>query len=357
MTEAQKTLLIMMPGFPADENDGTCLPFPQLFVRKLKEARPSLNIVVLAFQYPFCKHPYNWHGVQVFPFGGREKGKFSRLLVWWKVYRKAKAITKSHSTIGILSFWLGECALLSKLVAKKRKLKWFVWLMGQDAKAKNRYFSLVRPKAGTLIALSDFLSDEFYRNYAITPAHVIPPGIDREEFSKQSGERKIDLIGVGSLITLKQYDIFIRIAGELAKKNPRLRAVICGKGPERDNLIELIWQSGLQANVDLLDEVAHDEVVALMQQSKILLHPSSYEGFATVYSEALYAGAHVIGFCKPMNGPIQHLHIVGNVKEMIGVAERILQNESVDHSPVLTWPIEEVCDKVLSLFVCSNNNC
>jgi glycosyltransferase involved in cell wall biosynthesis len=357
MTEPQKTLLIMTPGFPADENDSTCLPFPQLVIRKLKEANPALNIVVFAFQYPFSNLPYNWRGVQVFPFDGREKGKVSRLFVWLKVYRKAKAITKSHSTIGILGFWLGECALMAKLVARKRKLKWFVWLMGQDAKSGNRYFPLVRPAPESLIVLSDFLSSELHKNYGITPEHVIPPGIDPQQFSGRANHRHIDLIGVGSLISLKQYDIFIRVAAELVKKYPRLRAVICGKGPERDKLIELIWQNGLQANVDLLDEVAHDEVIMLMQQAKILLHPSSYEGFATVYTEALYAGAHVIGFHKPMNEPIAHLHLVGNEREMIGVAERILQDDSVDHSPVLTWPIEAVCDRVLSLFACADNNC
>jgi glycosyltransferase involved in cell wall biosynthesis len=273
-----------------------------------------------------------------------------------KVGRKATAVVKKNRVVGILSFWLGECALVGSLVARRHKLKWFVWLMGQDAKFKNRYFSLVRPNAESLIALSDFLSDEFFRNYKITPAHVIPPGIDREAFLKMKVARKTDLIGVGSLIPLKQYDIFIRVVAGLAKRHPRLRAVICGKGPERDNLIELIWELGLQANIDLLDEVRHGEALALMEQSKILLHPSSYEGFATVYSEALYAGAHVIGFCKPMNSLIHHLHTVGSVPEMISVAERILANENVDHSPVLTRPIEDVCDEVLSLFICSKSD-
>jgi glycosyltransferase involved in cell wall biosynthesis len=357
MTETRKTLLIMMPGFPADENDSNCLPFPQTFVRKLKETNPLLNIVVFAFQYPFSKLPYNWHGAKVFPFGGREKGKLLRLFLWWKVYRKAKEITENNNVAGILSFWLGECALLGKFVSRRRKLKWFVWLMGQDAKPNNRYFSLVRPKPESLIALSDFLSDEFYRNYAIRPAHVVPPGIDAQEFPKRNADRKIDLIGVGSLIALKQYDVFISVVAELVKKYPQLRAVICGKGPERDNLIDRIWQLGLQANIDLLDEVRHDEVLSLMQRSKILLHPSRYEGFATVYPEALFAGAHVVGFCRPMNALIHHLHVVGNVQEMIGVTERILTNEQVDHSPVLTCPIEDVCETVLSLFVCSASNC
>jgi hypothetical protein len=91
-------------------------------------------------------------------------------------------------------------------------------------------------------------------------------------------------------------------------------------------------------------------VLALMQQSKILLHPSSYEGFATVYSEALYAGAHVVGFCKPMDTVFEHQHAVESEADMVREVEKILTHRDTDHSPILTYSITETCRKILSLY-------
>jgi glycosyltransferase involved in cell wall biosynthesis len=350
MSNANKTLVILTPGFPKDETDTACLPFPQLFVKTLKKENPSLNIIVLAFQYPFSNTAYEWHGVNIVPFNGKDKGKLNRLLVWWKVLRRLNVIMKQNQVIGILNLWLGECALVGKYAAKKFGARSLNWLMGQDAKKNNRYFSFIKPKAENLIALSDFLAAEFYKNYKIKPLYVIPPGIDPADFPGSTHTRTIDIIGAGSLITLKQYDIFIQVVAKIAKKHPRVKAVICGKGPERNSLFALIEAAGLHANIVLLDETDHREVLDLMQHSKILLHTSAYEGFATVYSEALYAGAHVVGFCRPMNDLFKHQHVAGSESEMAAQVDKILSDDQVDHSPVLTFPIEETCKKILSLY-------
>ena len=53
MKKKLDTLVILSPGFAANEADTTCLPPMQLFVKALKEICPGLNIIVIAFQYPF----------------------------------------------------------------------------------------------------------------------------------------------------------------------------------------------------------------------------------------------------------------------------------------------------------------
>ena len=350
MEKDKKTFVILIPGFPANEQDGTCLPFPQLFVKTLQKQHPALKVIVFAFQYPFSSVPYHWHGVTVYPFNGRERGKLSRLFVWWRVNRKFRKMARAHDVAGLLNFWLGECSLIGTYLARKYGLPAFTWLMGQDARQGNRYVNRVKPTAGELIALSDFLADELHRNYRIRPAHVIVPGVDAAEFSMRKQARTIDIIGVGSLITLKRYDVFIEIIAGVAKTFPQVKAVICGKGPERDRLIDQIWNAGLQANIDLLDETTHAEVLCLMQRSKILLHPSSYEGFPTVYAEALYAGAHVVGFFSPMNHPFAHQHVGVSKEDMLNVVVNILSRENTDHASVLTCSIEETCSRVLALY-------
>ena len=350
MEQANKTLIILSPGFPADETDSTCLPFPQLFVKTLKQLNPSLNIIVFAFQYPYKTKDYLWHDVNVIPFNGRNKGKISRLLVWKAVWKRLKQVMKENQVMGILNFWLGECALIGKYAAKKYHVKNLTWLLGQDAKKNNRYFSLIKPTAEELIALSDFTADTFYTNYKIKPANIIPPGIDIGAFPLMPPIRKIDIMGAGSLIPLKQYDIFIRVVAELAKKKPGIKTLICGEGRERKHLQEMIDMNKLGKNIELYGELRHEQVLDLMQCSKVFLHPSSYEGFATVVSEALYAGAHVVGFCKPMNNIFKNQHVPVSETEMINNVNEILADINCDHSRVIIYPIEKTCREIMKLY-------
>lgn len=350
MNKENKTLIILSPGFPANEADSTCLPFPQLFVKTLKRSDPSLNIIVLAFQYPFTASEYIWHDVTVISFNGRNKGNISRLLLWKAVWKRLKQIMKENNVVGILNFWLGECALIGKYAAKKYHVKNFTWLLGQDAKKNNRYFSLIKPKAENIIALSDFIAEEFYRNYHVMPANIIPPGIDTGTFHTQKTERDIDIMGAGSLIPLKQYDIFIRVVADIVKSRPGIKAIICGKGPEKEKLQKMIERNNLSENIQLIGETDHQQVLDLMQRSKVFLHPSSFEGFATVFSEALYAGTYFISFCQPMNVFFKNHYVVVSELELKNKVMELLGENYLHHEQVITFPMEETCRKILLLY-------
>ena len=350
MQESNQALIILTPGFPANEADSTCLPFPQLFVKTLRQLYPSLQIIVLTFQYPFEKKEYQWHGAQVVAFGGRNKGKFNRLMIWKAVLNSVQKIIKQQSVVGILNFWLGECGLIGKYAAKKYRLTHYTWLLGQDARANNRYVFFIRPHAQHLIALSDAVADEFYRNYKIMPANIVPPGVNTKDIRAKDLVRNIDLLGAGSLIPLKQYVIFVTVVARLAVTRPSIRAVLCGDGIQRELLQKLIDGTGLSANIELCGELNNEAVKALMRRSKILLHPSSYEGFATVYTEALYAGAHVVGFCRPMNEIFKNQHVVKNQEEMIAEVDTLLNDTNLNHDSIVTWPIELTCEKILALY-------
>src|SRR5580698_1464566 len=103
------TLVILSPGFAANEADTACLPPMQLFVKALKEICPGLHIIVIAFQYPFFADEYGWHGVEVVSLGGSGKKRLFRLLNWIEVWILLRKINREYRVIGLLSFWLGEC--------------------------------------------------------------------------------------------------------------------------------------------------------------------------------------------------------------------------------------------------------
>jgi glycosyltransferase involved in cell wall biosynthesis len=322
----------------------------QQFTRTLKELYPRLNIVVLSFQYPFFKETYKWFDITVKSFAGRNKGSLSKLLLRKKIGAVLKDLHDANKMKGILSFWLGECALVGKRFADKYAIKHYCWIQGQDAKAGNKYAKQIRPKADELIALSDFIQAEFEKNHSIKPQYVISPGIDPKLFLAPAVERDIDLLAAGSLIPLKQYDIFIEIIAEIKKDLPTIKAVLIGAGPEKEKLEKLIEKSALQSSVTLTGELPHTEVLQYMQRTKLFLHPSSYEGFGMVCLEALAAGAKVLSFVKPMNKEIKNWSIVQNKKEMKEKVLQILQYPDTNQLPSMPFLMTNSVKTIAALF-------
>ena len=350
MEHKPDTLVILSPGFPASEADTACMPPQQLFVKALKEICPGLRIIVLTFHYPFSAAEYEWHGVKVIALGGKDDGRLFRLLTWFKAWITLGKINREHHVLGLLSFWFGECALIGNYFAKRHRLSHYSWLLGQDAKRGNKYFRWIKPRGDTLIALSDFLAREVIRNHGVVPANVIPVGIDISMFPQLPLKRDIDVLGAGSLIPLKQYHLFVEAIALLKPFYPDIKAVLCGKGPEMDNLKTLAESLNLNGNIVFNGEVPHTAVLDLMQRSKIFLHPSNYEGYGAVLAEALFGGAHVVSFCKPMRQDYRHHHVVKNKDEMFRELLAILKNRNRGHDRVAMCPAEQIAKNMISLY-------
>jgi glycosyltransferase involved in cell wall biosynthesis len=345
----KEILIILSPGFPESETDSTCLPMQQQFVRALKEMYPELDIVVLTFQYPYHPKEYKWFEVKVIPFGGRNKGGLQKLLLRNKINSTLKKLYGEFKIAGLFSFWYNECAFIGKRFAAKYGVKHYCWILGQDARKGNEYPALLPPRPNELIALSDFIQNEFEKNHRVRPQFVIPPGIDETLFGSLPKEKDIDLLGVGSLIPLKQYDIFLEIVAELKKQIPGIKVLLAGKGPEKEKLQSLISKFRLENSVTMTGELPYSEVLKLMQQAKIFLHPSSYEGFGCVCLEALQAGAHVISFCKPMNMDVTHWHIVKDKDVAIENALKLLSDQHTEYNPVKGFSIKDTVTTMMKL--------
>lgn len=351
MNKDEKILVILTPGFAKDEADSTCLPMQQQLVRALKETDPRLNIIILSFQYPYHTKNYTWFNIKVIPFNGRNKGGLSRLLLRKKINATLKKLNSLTPISGLLSFWYGECAAVGKQFADRHHLKHFCWILGQDAKKENKYPKQIRLRPTELIALSDFLQIEFEKNHGVKPYHIIPAGIDTRLFDTNKTTKNIDIIAVGSLIPLKQYDVFLNIVAEIRKQIPGIKVMLTGDGPEKLRIQTLIADYGLESNLMLTGELPHPEVLQLMQRTKIFLHTSSYEGFGVVCVEALYARCHVISFNRVMKQEIEHWYIVSSKEKMIQEALAILENPSVVYKSVLFCTMDEVAKKIDRLFL------
>ncbi|MEI9807335.1 MAG: glycosyltransferase [Bacteroidota bacterium] len=351
MKNDDKTLVILTPAFPEDESADYWVPSQQLMVKALKNNFPDLHIIVLSLLYPYHASTYNWHGVQVISFDGTHKRKLRRILLWRNAWQTLKDIHRHHTVIGLFSFWCGECACIGKYFGRKYSIKHYSWICGQDARKTNKWVRFIRPRAQELAAMSFFLANEFYKNHGIKPAHIIPNAIDPLSFpAALSTERDIDILGAGSFEPLKRYDLFAEIIGSLRQLLPGIRAFHCGIGREKEKVETLRKTLRLENNLRLLGGKTHEEVLQLMQRTKVFLHTSNYEGLSTVCLEALYAGAHVISFCYPLDHPVPHWHVVHTKEEMTAKAIELLQHPHTEHTPVLLYPMDDSAKAVMKLF-------
>lgn len=344
------TLIILTPGFPKNEADSTCVPPQQVFVKALQETAPALNIIVLTFQYPFFSAEYSWHGIKVISFGNSRGSRFLRKFTGIRVGQTLKRLHKEYKIIGLLSFWFGKCAYVGDVFSKKHGLKHYCWILGQDAKPGNKYVKMVKPKAESLIALSDFIQRGFRKNYDVRPAYVIPVGVDARMFPSAENKRDIDILGAGSLIPLKQYDVFLEMIHFLKAFYPDIKVVLCGGGIEKMHLENMAERMDIAENVSFMGITAHSEVLTLMQRSKILLHTSEYEGFGAVCLEALYAGAHVVSFVKPMKQEIKNWHHADDKEDMALKLKDLMDDRKLHHEQVLPYKIEDNARAMLKLF-------
>jgi len=117
------TLVVLTPGFAENESDTTCLPFLQGHISALSKNFPRLEIIILAFQYPYVKEVYKWNGIEVVSFNGRSRGKIYRLGLWLQVWRKLLELKRTKKIIGLFSLWCTECALIGSHFGKFYKLK------------------------------------------------------------------------------------------------------------------------------------------------------------------------------------------------------------------------------------------
>ena len=349
MSNREKTFVVLTPAFPANESEESWLHWLQMLLRSVKKLFPGIKIIVISFIYPHSTSIYQWNGIEVFSFDGMRFTKIKRPLLWRKAWVKLNEINRQQKITAILSIWSSECALVGHYFGKRNSVPHFIWICGQDARAKNKMVRLIRPLSTELIAMSDFLIDEFTKNHHIKPAHLIPNGVDPSMFSKEAVKKDVDIIGAGSLSFLKQYDIFLEVIAGLKNSKPDIKALLVGDGEHADGLKKMLEQLSLQQNVELKGLLTPVETIHLMERSKIFLHPSSYEGFSTACLEALYAGAHVISFVKPMHHEIKNWHIVSSKEEMQQKAMELLNTSTLDHEPVLAYSMDHNATSMMEL--------
>ncbi|MDX2246474.1 MAG: glycosyltransferase [Bacteroidia bacterium] len=316
-------LLFLSPGFPADEADTPCLPTVQALVKETARVFPETFVSVVSTQYPFTAGEYRWKGHTIYSAGGKNRRFPLRLKTWYDARNYILALHRRRPVSLIHSFWLSECALIGHFTAQKLRIPHLTTVMGQDARKGNPYLRILPLEKMNLVGLSEFHVAQFYETTGINLSNVVPWGIETQDFPPfNAGERPIDLLGVGSLIPLKNYGVMIETAARLREKFPRLRCELVGDGVEREMLEKKAEARGLKEHFRFCGQLPREQVLEKMRRSRVLFHPSGYESFGYVFSEALYSGMKVCSRKTGIAGA--HGETADTDEEMLKLAESLL---------------------------------
>ncbi len=356
MQSKKETILLLVPGFPKDEADDTCIPALQELVCHAATTQSAPEIVVIAFQYPLFRGKYRWHNVTVFSCGGANKSRFGRLRTWLRAIRAAVQLRKTHRIAAVHSFWLMECAFVGQMLVKLFGVPHIASAMGQDVFPQNRYRKWLRFSRMILTAPSQSAADIFFQTNQIRVSHVISIGIDPQKFPLKAGlpYADIDVLGVGSLIPLKNYRLFIEMIERLSADFPDLNSVIIGEGGEQAELVEIVREKSLEKQVRFTGKLSRSEVLAQMKRSRILLHPSTYESQGYVFYEALACGLTTVSFAVGMAKPSAKMRVCRDEAEMLQTLRELLRQKP-DRSPLVLKPIRESVVEFMKLYEKTRN--
>jgi glycosyltransferase involved in cell wall biosynthesis len=350
LAKLNKTVVILTPGFPSDESDTTCIPTLQDFVECLHRTYPSIRLIVLTIHYPFSPGWYKWNGIDVFSANGRNKKSLYRIIAWLKIFQQLKNIHRNHGIDVLHSFWLNEAALLAQQFSNGKGILHIATLFGQDALPKNKYLRLLQFNKMMIVANSDFTSKTFFQATHRYPNQIIHFGLDFEKLNPTIDlERSYDIIGIGSLIKLKNYDLFIEIVKVIKNDFPEIKVLLVGEGEQRKMLEALINANQLNNTIELKGAVTRNEVFSLLKQSKIFLHTSKYESAGYVFLESLASGCELVCFHVGFVPESTKSHICKDKNEMIEKIKLLLLSK-LGHNPVAVPTIEETVQQFATLY-------
>jgi len=140
---------------------------------------------------------------------------------------------------------------------------------------------------------------------------VIYPGVDLERFSPGAKpvhlmnklnipETSFVILYVGKLVSWKGVHNLIYMAKILREKGIEdFTVVVTGKGAQKENMINIMKQSGTQDYFKFLDFVSYDEIPDIHRMADVLVLPSYpimywQEQFGMVLAEAMASGTPII---------------------------------------------------------------
>jgi glycosyltransferase involved in cell wall biosynthesis len=162
------------------------------------------------------------------------------------------------------------------------------------------YF-LLKHFFSSVVAVSQEMKSVLVRQYGFREAHVdvIYNGIDTSRFlpslaptCESENNRPFYIGTVGRMVPVKDFDLFLEVAGETKKRAENVRFRILGDGPLKDELIRKAEALGIKDIVEFLPPKS--DPIAFYQSLDVYLNTSHHEGIPLSILEAMSCGKPVV---------------------------------------------------------------
>jgi L-malate glycosyltransferase len=162
-----------------------------------------------------------------------------------------------------------------------------------------RVVRFILNRADRIVAQSNNTRDNAQKYYhpkkaiQVVPLPFHPPVIGK--FSREeAGYSRNDflIISIGRVVKRKAYDLLIRALFQI--RDNKVKLVIVGDGPEKQNLQNLTDYLGLRDRVSFTGFISSEEKYGYLSKADLFALTSLHEGFGIVFMEAMYCGLPIV---------------------------------------------------------------
>ena len=163
---------------------------------------------------------------------------------------------------------------------------------------------------------------------------IIPNAISKDVLDKirYADTRKKKIVAVGRMTEQKNFKMLIKAFKKVHEKHMDYHLVIYGEGPQRQQIVEMISQLGLEKAVSLPGYVTN--IADSIYDAAVYVLSSNYEGIPNSLVEAMALGVPCIATDCPVGGPkslIQNningiLVSVGDINKMAYAINYLIEN-------------------------------
>ncbi|MGQ9597038.1 MAG: glycosyltransferase family 4 protein [Thermoproteota archaeon] len=146
--------------------------------------------------------------------------------------------------------------------------------------------------ADLIICVSGSVRKDVLRHIKTNGVIVVPNGVNHNSFRKYDLPKIYDAVFLGRLCHQKGIDVLLKAWKRVSLKLGDARLVLIGGGDEEHvmHYAEMIRELSLEGRVDMKGFVQDEELVTLLNSSKLFLFPSRYDGFTLAVTEAMACG-------------------------------------------------------------------
>ena len=165
------------------------------------------------------------------------------------------------------------------------------FLMRAKQKRWRRIMGRLIREADYVLATSEEIKDVALEIFPHPRAEAITNPVDTNRFAPAPRERsgRIRIIVPRRLYPKNGVEYFVR-SMPLLLRELDIEARVVGDGPEREKLVELAKELGVEERVEFMGTCAHDEMPALLGSSDLAVIPSLMEATSIAALEAMSCG-------------------------------------------------------------------